>query len=334
MKTVFTLLMLSFVIVLSGQTKPEHKKKFYKRSDGRLFVNKDIPLYLHISDSRENTGEHYVLESESSPKYSAPFFLDTEGYNTIRTPSKVDPETRKIVLPKSDVIFEMFADGVAPVSIINYKSAPLVETGGKLYFGKGLEISLTSKDKMSGVEQVLYSIDGKPYKKYAEPLKFPEERDYLLNAYAVDNVGNVEQGKLLKFIPDYTAPKTNVEIKNDFTEKIFSARTTIVLHSEDNLSGIKAIFYKYDEGSKKIFGNLVSPGWISEGEHTFFYFAKDKVNNKEVEKSFTFFMDKTPPEIKYEIVGNKHSNATSTFISARSKIKLEATDNKAGVKEL
>lgn len=334
MKTVFTLLMLSFVIVVVGQTKPEHKKKFYKRDDGRLFVNKDIPLYLHISDSRENLGEHYVLESESSPKYSAPFFLDTEGYNTIRTPSKVDPETRKIILPKSDVIFEMYADGVAPVSIIHYKSAPLVETSGKLYFGKGLEISLSSKDKISGVEQILFSIDSKPYIKYDTPLKFPEERPYLLNAYAVDNVGNVEQGKLLKFIPDYTAPETKIEIKKDFTEKIFSGRTTIVLNSEDNLSGVKTIFYKYDDGKKKIFNGLVSPGWITEGEHTMYYFAKDKVDNKETERSLTFFMDKTPPDVKYEIIGDKFTSATNTFISAQSKIKLEATDNKAGVKEV
>ncbi len=334
MKTVFTLLMLSFIVVLSGQTKLEHTKKFYKRSDGRLFVNKDIPLYLHISDSKESMGEHYVLESESSPKYSSPFFLDTEGYNTIRTPSKVDPETRKVILPKSDVIFEIYSDGIAPLSVINYKTAPLIETGGKLYFGKGLEISLTSKDKMSGVEQVLYSIDAQAYKKYTLPLKFPEERDYLLNVYAVDNVGNVEMGKVLKFIPDYTAPKTTIEIKTDFAEKIFSARTTIVLISEDKLSGIKTIFYKYDEGSKKLFSNLVSPGWISEGEHTFYYYAKDKVDNKEKINSFKFFMDKTPPDINYEIIGDKHAGAKNTFISARTKVKLVATDNKAGVKEL
>jgi len=297
-------------------------------------VNKDIPLYLHISDSKESDGEHHVLESESSPQYSTPFFLDTEGYNTIRTPSKVDPETRKVVQPISDVIFELYGDGIAPTSVIHYKSAPLVSTGGKLYIGKGLEISLTSNDKMSGVEQTLYSIDGQDYKKYSQPLKFPEEKNYMLNVYSVDNVGNVEQGKVLKFIPDYTPPKTTIEIKTDFAEQIFSARTTVTLGSEDNLSGIKAIYYKYDEGKNKVFDNLISPGWISEGEHTLHYFAKDNVDNEEEMQSIKFFMDKTPPVVEYEIVGDKHSNATSTFISSRSKIKLTSSDNKAGVKEV
>ena len=107
-------------------------------------MNKDLPLYLHISNSKDSDDEHYTLESESSPKYSSPFFLDTEGYNTIRTPSKVDPETRKVILPKSDLIFEVYSDGIPPSSLIQYESAPMVNITGKIYFGKGLEITLSS----------------------------------------------------------------------------------------------------------------------------------------------------------------------------------------------
>lgn len=216
MKRFLPMVILSLSLSLFGQTKLEHPKKFYKNEDGKLYVNKDIPLYLHISDSKDLSGEKFLLESASSPQYSTPFFLDSEGYNTIRTPSKVDPETRKVILPKSDVIFEIYADGVAPVSKIIYKTAPLVESSGKLYIGKGLEISLKSNDKESGIEQILYSINEAAYKKYDTPLKFTEERDYLLNVYAVDNVGNIENGRVLKFTPDYSAPVTNLSVKKDF----------------------------------------------------------------------------------------------------------------------
>lgn len=334
MRAFFIILAFSIVFAGFSQTKPEHKKKFYKHDNGRLYVNKDIPLYLHISDSRDNDGEHHVLESESTPQYSAPFFLDTEGYNTIRTPSKVDPETRQVILPKSDVIFEIYCDGIAPESKINYKTAPAIERGGKLYLGKGLKIGLTAIDKMSGVEQTYYSINGQPYQKYTEPLDFKDEKDFLLTVYSVDNVGNDEQDKLLKFTPDYTAPKTTLEAKNDFEGAVLSPRTNIYLHSVDNASGVKQIFYSYDDDKNKIYENMISPGWIEEGEHILHYYSKDNVDNQEQEQKFKFFMDKSAPIVEYELVGDKHQGATNTYISARTKIKLKAEDNKAGVKEV
>lgn len=45
-------------------------------------------------------------------------------------------------------------------------------------------------------------------------------------------------------------------------------------------------------------------------------------------------MDKTPPKIEYELVGDDFAQGTRRFISARTRVRLKVTDNKAGVKEV
>ena len=43
---------------------------------------------------------------------------------------------------------------------------------------------------------------------------------------------------------------------------------------------------------------------LSEGEHTISYFSEDILGNKEDEKSFDFYLDKSAPKVIDEIIGN------------------------------
>jgi hypothetical protein len=38
-------------------------------------------------------------------------YLDAEGWNSLRTPSAVNPETKKLVNPLQDVVFELYTAG-------------------------------------------------------------------------------------------------------------------------------------------------------------------------------------------------------------------------------
>jgi hypothetical protein len=334
MKIVVTILVLFLSYGLFGQTKPESVKKFYKDKDGKLYVNKALPLFLHISDSKDEKGNHFVMESQSSPEYSTPFFLDTEGWNTIRTPSKVDPVTRKPILPKSDVIFEIYADGLPPTTKIVYKVAQLFDGGGKLFMGKGLEISLESTDAVSGVDQIYFSVNDAAYEKYSKPLTFNKEMEYNLKSFAVDNVGNQEDDVSLKFIPDYSTPVSKMELKTDFRGNVISPRSTFTISSSDNLSGLKLLLFNFDEGKTYYYTTILNPSFLSEGEHTLGYYGQDNVGNVEDEKKFTFFMDKTAPEVNFELVGDDYISGETRYVSSRTKVKLTATDNKAGVKQI
>ena len=47
-----------------------------------------------------------MLNSEQSAEYANPMYLDVEGFNSLRSPSAVDPETRKTVYPLEDIIYD------------------------------------------------------------------------------------------------------------------------------------------------------------------------------------------------------------------------------------
>ena len=102
-----------FCLNLFAQEELNHEKKIYK-NEGKVYVNKALPLYLSISTSPDGSNGE-VLDGKD-PKYSSPMYLDSEGYNTIRTPWKVDPETKKVVYPKEEVIFELYADSKPPAN--------------------------------------------------------------------------------------------------------------------------------------------------------------------------------------------------------------------------
>jgi len=117
MKTIFNLLAsLLLIFNVFAQEPLTHEKKIHKKEDGKVYVNKSLPLYLSISTNADGSGGA-VLDGKD-PKYSSPMFLDSEGYNTIRTPWKVDPETKKTIYPKEEVIFELYADSKAPATAI------------------------------------------------------------------------------------------------------------------------------------------------------------------------------------------------------------------------
>lgn len=332
-------LLLIFILLVYGWTsfaqEPlQHEKKTYTSPDGKLYIHKSLPVYLWISTSDAEGSEKYRLESEESKKYANPMYLDTEGYNTVRSPSAVDPETRQTVYPVQDIIFEVYADGVAPKTSIDYGETKLHRAGEKLHLGGGTLITLTAKDATSGVENIYYSIDGAAYQPYKEVIKIEQEKEYVLKYYAVDNVGNVEEVHEHILVLDKKAPVTKLEIEGDRHENIISGRSKIVLKADDNGVGTKTIYYTLDDGTEKVYKTPISAAYISQDDHAITYYAVDKVGNKEVTKNFAFYVDKTAPTIIEEVVGKSFFSGGKEFSSGRAQLKLTSFDNKAGVKEV
>ena len=113
LKNIFSLSLSLFVSsFIIGQTPLVHEKTIYENEKGNVYVNKSQPVYLSIS-SKPDGSNGKVLKGQD-PTYSYPMYLDTEGYNSIRSPWKVDPETKETIYPKQEVIFEVYADGTPP----------------------------------------------------------------------------------------------------------------------------------------------------------------------------------------------------------------------------
>lgn len=320
---------------IHGQDQLNHEKKIYVSPEGKTYINKSLPLYLRIAASPEENAKTWLLQSKETSKYTNPMYLDTEGYNTFRSPSAVDTVTKKVVYPIQDIIFEVYSDSRAPVTRIDYGDAKTYSKEGKLYVNGSVELTLKASDATSGLENIYYSIDKAPYTKYSGPLKLEDEKEYQIKYYAVDNVGNVEQLHELVINIDKSTPTSSHEISGDLYENMISARSKITLKSDDASGiGTENIFYKIDSGQEKNYVSPILAAYLGQGDHSIAYYAVDKVNNREKENVFEFYVDKTPPVIVQEIIGKSFFSGGKEYSSGRSQLKLTTFDNKAGIKEV
>ncbi len=325
---------LYFSTTLFSQEQLKHTPKMYKSSDGKLYMNKSQPMYLWISTSPGNESEKIRLESEKHKKYSNPFYFDTEGYNSIRTPWCVDTTTKQVVYPLEDIIFEVYADSRPPVSKITYDKSKVYYRDKKAYVAGEVVIKISANDELSGVERTLISINKEPFKDYTGEINLKEEKEYFIQYYSVDNVGNIEEIKTQTVVIDLSKPKTYIDVKKDKYENIVSGKTHIEILAEESGSGIEKIFYSIDNEPEKIYSKPIPTSLLSEGEHTIKFRGIDRVGNQEDNNTYEFYVDKTPPLIVEEIIGNKFISNNIEYSSGRSKYKINAMDNKAGIKEI
>ena len=216
----------------------KHEKKIYSTSDGKIFVNKTLPVYFRIATSPAENAPSFILPSVETAKYANPMYFDTEGRNTLRSPSAVDTTTKKVVLPKHEIIYEIYADGLAPRTKIKLNTASRYIKNGVSYFGKGLKFDFESSDETSGVEATYLSVNKSVYQDFAKSQKaFDEEKEYFVSYYSVDHVGNAESPKTEIFCIDLTAPVTSFKIIGASKGNVLSSKASISLSSKDTCQG-------------------------------------------------------------------------------------------------
>ena len=331
------LIVSAFVLGCVGQaygqsepTKANYDKKVYENG-GNTYVQKSLPVYLKFSTTPD--GENIPLRSKQHPTDANPMYLDTEGVNYIRSKWAVDPESKNAVSPQREVMMELYADGMAPMTSRKFYGAPKYVAGGTTFYGKGLMISLSSKDAVSGVSETQYALGGN-YMKYASPISAGTEGAQTLFYYSADNVGNAEGTKSNDFTVDLTNPTSSHAVVGiSYQGTILAPSTMFSLTSEDNLSGVNNTKYSFDEGANKRYSSKIGMGSLADGEHTLYYFAEDNVENIAEKSSFTFYLDRIAPETAHEIVGDQYKGKY-LYVSPRTTVQLSATDNKAGVKNI
>ncbi len=342
-KVLLSALIVLIIGSIPGQAQkiPEFKQKMYVDTLNRLFVNKSQPIYLWLSTT-QNKDSAVLLQSHESRDYVNPFYFDTEGINTVRTPSKVDKKTRKVVVPQSDIIFEVYADGLAPLSYTHFTGAKKSIKSGKIYYGKGLSVKLSAKDAVSGVQDIYYSVNGNAYQIYKSELKFEKEGEVVLKYFSVDHVGNIEKVKVKTFFMDFTPPVIEREKTGNTTGNVLSKNTKIILSATDKLSGVKNIFYSIDGKSPIVYSRPLPAYILGEGEHKFDYYAIDNVgntslsdDNASIEYSTPLIYDNSGPEVN--IVpknGCSFEKNNILYLSKDCKIGFDANDDYTAVKKI
>lgn len=335
MKNVFfTIIFLLTFSILFAQEQIIPKKLMFKDSTGKIFINKSLPLYLKISQDPSQNSEHKTLISKTTPQFTNPMYLAKEGKNIIYSPWAVDTITKKTVYPKQNIIFEVYADGRPPTTTI-HNNVTAYEKKDSLFFGAGLKVWFKAKDGISGVQNIYLSVNNEDYQEYLyDTLTFEHGTYNTLQYYSTDLVGNVEKIQSVSFSIDTARPLTNIVVIGNHKDNIVSGNCKVSLKPKDAFSGTAKTYYYIDNQQKKIYTTPINVGNLREGRHVLKYFTEDNVQNVENEKSFVFFVDRTPPMIIDEVIGDFTYINGKSYTSGRSQIQLTAIDNRAGLKNI
>ena len=317
-KLSFSIILMFYGFCLSAQN--DTIPAFYKDSTGKLFIATGTHVYLYVGTSPDGS-KSYRLKGDNG---NEPIHWNGHGLKHL---------THLNLYLGRRVNLDLFADAIPPKTSIGFESSRDVQKDNITYIsGQGV-IELSSKDPDAGLKEIYYSLNGSGSTRYTEPIKLEGEGEYQLSVYALDNVGNKEEDITRTIYVDNTPPLSRLNIEGDKFGNIVSGRASLVLSSTDAL-GVKQTLYSIDSSKMTPYSKPIRTSTIREGEHTIRWYSLDAIENVEAIKSFTFFVDKTPPMVFEEINGNTYMVAGKEFSSGRSQLKIAAVDNKAGVREI
>ncbi len=330
---------LFFITIFSISTiaaqEPEVIKfQSYRDSSGVLFWNLKLPVYLSISSSPSGNSEQ--LKNDNQAEYTQPYFFEKEGLNTFFTQGGINNKTSK-TNTKINISYPVIVDGSTPKTKMLFLNAISGSNNKSAYYGPGLEIQMVSTDKYVGVKQIYYSLNGESFKKYNSIFTIAQEGEYNLKYYAIDFVGNREEIKTVVFRVDTKVPETKHRIVGEYIPELetLSERSKIELLPLDTASEIKYTKYQIDKSKPKFYaGKSIPVRYLSNGYHTIKYFSADKVGNIEDTVSYKFYVDKVPPILTSDVLGDRFVVNDQIYFSGRTKFKLICVDNKSGIDSL
>ena len=333
MKKYIFLTIASFLVQFSFAQPKEFSPRYFLDKDSTLYWNKKLPVYIKLSSTPDEPGVNLV--NKEFEQYTNPVYFDTEGPNYIRTRYAVDKDTREVKTPKTEVLFEVISDGLAPMSTITFVNAPHHTNNDQDYYGKGLLFELKASDKYSGVQNIYTAIDGDQYLDYQSPISLLKEGPHTIKYFSTDRVNNAESIQTTTIIVDTSAPIITYNINGVSEGNTLAGSSTFYLTATDNISGVLKSFYRFDDQAYLQYGgNKLNLTHLEDGPHSIEYYAEDQVGNISNFDKFDFYYDKLAPLTATDILGDKFLYQDKVYFSGRTKMKLTAIDNKAGVKEI
>ncbi|MDR0661297.1 MAG: hypothetical protein LBG19_11030 [Prevotellaceae bacterium] len=319
----FTLFFFCFTVNNTlAQHQKEHPRGSYVDSLGRYYLQADQPLRIFVATPSDSVPAQL---KEAEMKEYKPIYLDGHGLHNLR---HINTEEHRVEN------FQLYADGIAPVTYITQSRAPRHTSNGRVFYGTNLHLSLRATDEMSGIKETFFSLNGADYIPYRYTLPVTEEGDYVYKYYSVDNVGNVERAKEESFTVDVKPPNTYYKIVGITDDKVVSLTSQISITAEDSLSGVSVTYYSFDDGSYRQGYGLIPISDLDNGEHTLSFYSIDNVGNQELLNSVKFYLDRTAPIMSADILGDKFIVEDQVYFSGRTKVKLTAIDNRAGIDEV
>jgi len=325
---------------------PKTKNKFecinktYKNNEYTYGIG--LKVYLTSFDGTSKTKDiYYSVNNEEYKIYAGDLIFNQEGKQNLKFFS-VDNVGNVEKANENNFTVDLSApNSGCTITGVNLGKDNVISLTTKIY--------IDSKDNLSGVKQIYYSIDSLPEKNYVAgsdiPLSLLKDGNHVLKFYAVDKVNNKEEVQTFEFFLDRTAPITVSDILGDkfvVGDKVyFSGRTKMKITSIDNKAGVKQVLYSVD-GSK--FDEYNDPFYMPNkaGWHVVKYYAIDSTENISLDefsnnyhqyklKIDKIYVDLSGPTLNHVISGDKYARNDTVYIGPNSKINLYATDAESGL---
>jgi parallel beta-helix repeat protein len=197
-------------------------------------------------------------------------------------------------------VMEPPVDFMGVASVVPGTAGRPVSQSGDIVITSQMQIALTSTDPGSGVDKILYSINGGNWEEYTGPFNLSgPDGEYVILYYGVDKLGNAEPSSKLRFVLDNHPPETAISFgKPTFTDEIGTWLTSRTLVTLDLVSastyGEPKTFYAIDGGPWR---RYLCPFYITgpDGPHQISYYSTNASGTNEEVHVTTVLKDDTPP---------------------------------------
>ncbi len=315
----YSISIITLLLIFSFTANAQQSYKIFADSSSeKLYYNKHLPVYFWLSADSTDDSQDVLLQPRVK-RFANPYYWDTEGLNTVQVKY---PKNR---YGYKDAVFEVYADGRAPVVSLHF--SPYIYQGGKYVLGKNSTLKIAAKDYISGVEKTYYSFDRKTFKPYESGFVLPAPGRNTVYFFSVDQVGNISDTAERVLYADFTPPEVQLKVLRTFSDTVLGETSYIKLIANDE-HGTKAIYYKTGEmKSYKLYSSPISARYFSTGRHVIYYYAVDRLDNQSQVFMHEFIIDREKPQIDYQVLGDKVKKNGYWYVSPNSKIQLDIKDN-------
>ncbi len=251
----------------------------------------DVEVTLIATDATSGVAwTRYRLGEGAWQTYTGPFAMDLDGTVMVEFDSTDVAGNRE---PTKAI--DVRIDTMPPVTLLELMG----EEGEQDWFTSPVILNLTSFDDGSGVELVLYRINGGPWLEFDQPVVIEGTGVHSLAFHGADMAGNVESIQSLELKIDTSSP----EIEFTFPlEGVWRKESSISIHWAlgDEGSGLLGAEVQIDGGNPiDPEGNSLALTGLSDGLHVVVVRAFDGAGNV-AERRFEFGVDAVPPGITIE----------------------------------
>lgn len=312
------------------QPGPTSKGFYYDAKTDRYFTDGSSSFSIRPSEQNNKFVDRIEVSIDDSPfgPYSGKVHFEKEGVHQIRFRA-ADPVLNWSPLQE----FRVFVDMTPPSSSVTWLGFTF-QGSSHLFVSPSSMLTVTSQDALSSVAHVRYEENGKTLE-YNHHVQFKTDGEHRIRFAAIDNVGNQEAWKDIRFLVDSKPPTTRSEVtgltyKTDKVTYVNSG-AQVRLMATDEGSGVQFIKYQVNGAPQISYENPVA---IVKKRTEIRYRSVDQVGNPEPWNVMLFLQDATPPALAVEKVGRFVASGGKIFATPGFEFAIKAKDEEAGVDRL